>query len=101
MALPLASVDFYIKATFLVSALREALRSSPMVPVQEAADDDSEKGVLAVAAGGGLGCAAAGGRLGFMAAGGDDAGATAEEDEDQRDRDTWLSRASGSRIAGP
>jgi hypothetical protein len=101
MALALASIDFCIKATFLASSSREALRSSPMLPAQEAADDDGEEGVLAVAVGGGLERAAAGGGLGFAAAGGVDDGAAAEEDKDRLDRDTRLSRASSPRVAGP
>ncbi|CAD6213590.1 unnamed protein product [Miscanthus lutarioriparius] len=60
IALALASIDFCIRATDVASASSEALRSSPMVPAQDATDDVGEGGVMAAAAGGGLGFAAAG-----------------------------------------
>ena len=76
----------------MASASSEALRSSPMVPAQDATDDVGEDGAMAAAAGGGLGLATAGGVA-------DDAAAVGEED--RRDRDTRLSRVSAPKVAGP
>ncbi|CAD6237155.1 unnamed protein product [Miscanthus lutarioriparius] len=55
IALALASIDFCIRATDVASASSEALRSSPMVPAQDAIDDVGEDGAMAAAAGGGYG----------------------------------------------
>lgn len=45
MALAFASMDFCMRATFLVSTSREALRLSPIEVAQDEADDDGEDGV--------------------------------------------------------
>jgi hypothetical protein len=48
MAFALASICFCIKATFLVSASMDALRSSPMVSTQDATDEEEEDDGLVV-----------------------------------------------------
>ena len=63
-----------------------------MVSAQDATDDVGEDGAMAATAGGGLG---------LVAAGGVADGAAAVGEEDRRDRDTRLSRASCPRVAGP
>ena len=87
IALALASIDFCINVMDLVSASMEALRSSPMLPKQNATEDEeADERAAAAAADGG----SAAGR-----------GEVDRDDEDRRDSDTRLSRTSGPRIAGP
>lgn len=88
MALALASVDFCIRATFLVRASREALRLFPTVPTQDAADEDGEDGLGTAAAGGGLGIAV-------------EDGAAADGGKDRLDHDIMLSTVSTPKVAGP
>ena len=96
-ALALDSAVACRAAMALARASTVVLRSplSPMVAAQEAAED--EAGEAGVVAGGSVG-AVAGGGGGEGAAGGGEVG---RDDEDRRDRDTRLSRASGPWVAGP
>jgi hypothetical protein len=52
IAFALAAIAFCMSATFLVRLSIEVLRSSPMVPAQDATDEEGEGGVSAAAGGG-------------------------------------------------
>ena len=98
------SLSFFSVAT---SACREVIvLERPAISLARSALDGSTMRVGGAAAGDEVGAAAGGGVAGADGAGiaaraGAAVGGSAEREEEDRDRDTRLSRASGPRVAGP